>query len=87
MIYVLELANGKYYVGYSLLYKHRIEKHFAGEGSSWTRLHKPVKVLEVVDGDKDTEREVTLRYMREYGWENVRGAGYTAVNIHKPNLL
>ena len=87
MIYVLELENGKYYVGYSLLYKHRIQKHFDGDGSSWTRLHKPVKVVEILEGTKDTEREVTLRYMRTHGWENVRGAGYTAIDIRKPNLL
>lgn len=87
MIYVLELENGKYYIGYSSRYKHRIQEHFDGNGSSWTRLYKPVKVVETLKGAKDTEREVTLRYMRVYGWENVRGAGYTAVEIRKPNLL
>lgn len=87
MIYVLELENCKYYVGYSLLHTHRIQQHFEGNGSSWTKLHKPIRIVELIEGDKDTERETTLRYMRLYGWENVRGGGYTAIQLHKPHRL
>jgi hypothetical protein len=58
-----------------------------GGGSSWTKLHKPIEVVERFVGGKDNEREKTLEYMRKYGWENIRGGGWTAVNIKKPALI
>jgi len=87
MIYVLRLHNDKYYVGYSKD-DSRVGAHFRGEGSSWTRMHAPLEIIERFDGDKTVEKEVTLRYMREKGWENVRGAGWTAADLkHCPREL
>jgi len=85
--YVLSLENGKYYVGITDDYNNRINNHMQGGGSSWTKLHKPIEVVERFVGGKDNEREKTLEYMRKYGWENIRGGGWTAVNIRKPLLL
>jgi len=85
--YVLLLENDNYYVGITNDYNNRINSHLNNCGSSWTKLHKPIKVIEQFIGGKDNEREKTLEYMRKYGWDKVRGAGWTAVKIKKPLLL
>ena len=65
-------------------YPWRMRAHFNREGSAWTRLHKPLKVLETKLGGKDVEREETLRMMKLHGWEKVRGAAWTACNLRLP---
>lgn len=42
-IYILELKEGKYYVGKSNNPDDRISKHFTGNGSEWTKKYNPLK--------------------------------------------
>jgi predicted GIY-YIG superfamily endonuclease len=84
MIYVLELENSKYYVGFTNNLEKRLYCHFNYGGSCWTKIHKPVKVIETLEGGKDIEKLVTLKYMRLYGWENIRGAAWTQRNLKNP---
>ena len=83
-VYVLELENDKYYIGYTEKGIVRVENHFAQGGSSWTRLHKPIKLISFKDGSKDLEKTTTIEYMKKYGWKNVRGAGWTSINCLCP---
>ena len=80
-IYTLELENGKYYVGKSSISKQRILKHFQDEGSEWTKLYKPKKVLVQVMGDSFDEEKHTLIAMEKYGIDNVRGGSYCKVKL------
>ena len=74
LTYVLALEDDCVYVGKTYNFNMRLGQHMGGTGSKWTRLHKPTgKILEIILGEH--ERETTLRYMREHGWEKVRGAG------------
>lgn len=73
MVYVLELENGKFYVGYTRSKSRRIQDHFKGYGSKWTKLHKPIRVLEWLRGGRLLERKKTLEYMQRYGIDSVRG--------------
>jgi hypothetical protein len=86
-IYVLQLENGKYYVGKTS--KHiceRYQEHMKGEGSAWTRKYRPVCVLEEFNGVTDfDEDKITKMYMSEYGIENVRGGAYCRMEM--PNSL
>lgn len=82
-VYALRLEEGKYYVGESSDIDNRIEDH----ASEWTMVYRPVSVDDVFPakhGLKELEREVTLMYMQEHGWENVRGAGWTRVEMENP---
>ena len=84
-VYLLKLANNKYYVGYSVNMESRIDAHFRGEGSAWTRAFKPLKVQETHENkDKAYETQLTLEYMRKYGWQNVRGGPYVQVDMPNP---
>jgi len=86
VIYVLKLVEGKYYVGKSDEYKTRIKRHFSLRGGSvWTRKYKPLNVVETIfDCSEIDEKETTLKYMRKYGWENVRGYCWCQTILKKP---
>ena len=76
-VYVWELEEGKYYVGYSKNLSGRLESHTTGDGAVWTKKYKPISIVEIVRGNKDIEKAKTLEYMKLKGFENVRGAGYS----------
>lgn len=78
IIYVLQLKDCKFYVGWSENIEDRIVAHFSGEGSEWTKKHSPEKVIEVRHGGKLLEKLVTIEYMVKKGWEHVRGGPWTA---------
>ena len=81
LTYALELRNGKFYVGITYNLNQRIAEHTQGDGAKWTRLHKPTgRILAVRVGD--FEKELTLEFMRNKGWKNVRGGGWTKVDMY-----
>jgi len=81
-LYVLQLANKKYYVGKTTDVLKRFNEHKSGNGSAWTKLHAPKKILECrpLINDHD-ENNVTKDYMKKYGIENVRGGAYTQTSL------
>jgi cellular nucleic acid-binding protein len=81
-LYVLQLANGKYYVGKTADMTKRFDQHKKGAGSAWTALHKPIRIVETrpLTGSHD-ETNTTKDLMKKYGIDNVRGGAYTAVDL------
>ena len=79
VIYVLELEEGKIYVGITLNFNQRLAQHLSGEGAKWTRLYKPKKVLEIIfeNATEQLEHETTLKYIELHGKENVKGGFLT----------
>ena len=93
-IYVLKLEEGKYYVGLSHNVKKRFQTHLSGQGAKWTKIYKPIKILE----SKETpyysyshagplEDKKTIEIMEKYGKNNVRGGIYSAVDQRKVDEL
>ena len=80
IVYALELEEGKYYIGISYDLNKRYGQHCSGYGSKWTRLYKPIDIMEV--SIKESEKDMTLRYMRKYGYLNVRGAGWCKIELN-----
>ena len=83
-VYVLLLEDNCMYVGNSLSLSNRLSQHWQGLGARWTKLHKPVSVLEVhmvADGEdaNDLENKRTLELMQEHGADKVRGGRYCAI--------
>jgi predicted GIY-YIG superfamily endonuclease len=78
-IYILKLQNSKFYVGKSHCPQNRILDHFSGNGSEWTKIHKPQSILKQFTGDGFDEEIQTLRTMSIYGIDNVRGGSYSRV--------
>ena len=77
-VYVLRLkgdehAENYYYVGFTQNLPKRLHDHFNGEGATWTKLHPPLNVMRILEGDKNEERSVTIEFMKRFGFTVVRG--------------
>ncbi len=83
-IYVLELVDSRYYVGRTCNFIQRMEEHFTGEGSIYTKKYKPIKIIEVIEEkSKYDERDKTIEYMDMYGWKKVRGYAWCGIELTK----
>jgi len=78
-VYVWELEEGKFYVGWSENLSRRLDEHLSEEGAIWTKKYKPLSIMEVCRGDKSVEKQKTLEYMKLKGWENVRGGPWCSI--------
>lgn len=86
-VYVLKLEEGKYYVGQTDDLEKRMKRHGTKHGAAWTHIYKPVEIIRKIDLGVCTEEtalkrenEITLEFMKAYGWENVRGGQFTNPN-------
>ena len=68
-IYVLKLKYNKYYVGKTNNPRFRLDDHFSNNGSSWTKKYK--------------EDKWTIKYMKKYGIDNVRGGSFNTIKLNK----
>tara|TARA_A100001015_G_scaffold291927_1_gene366672 strand:- start:1912 stop:2526 length:615 start_codon:yes stop_codon:yes gene_type:complete len=81
-IYCLLLENNKYYIGKTKNPQYRLEDHKKGRGSQWTKVHKPIKLLELIDNCDDYDEDKYVRiYMDKYGIDNVRGGSFSKVKL------
>ena len=79
LIYVLELEDNCYYVGITTNLNYRWAQHLAGTGAKWTRLHKPIRILEVhtENCSRALEDEITKKFVEKFGADVVRGGSHT----------
>ena len=84
-IYVLKLVDDRYYIGRSQNIVQRIEDHFSGNGSIYTKKYKPLSVVEIVEEKSiHDERNKTIEYIEKYTWEKVRGYTWCRVEYKTP---
>lgn len=86
-IFVLELENGKYFVGNSYKLQNAIKKHKSGKASIWTKIHKPIGLIhhEIVECKSDIidislVDKVVLKYFKLKGIKNVRGGSFVVLD-------
>jgi predicted GIY-YIG superfamily endonuclease len=81
-IYILSLIGGRYYVGKSNNVIERYQQHIDGDGSSWTKLYKPISIIKVIENASPFEEDkITKEYMSKYGIDKVRGGSYVGVEL------
>jgi hypothetical protein len=81
-IYILQLEQGKYYVGKTINPSFRLDSHFNSNGSAWTKLYKPIKMIELIPNCDDyDEDKYTRMFMDKYGIDNVRGGSFVSVEL------
>ncbi len=84
IVYILELADSHYYVGRTNItnLSKRIAAHKKGKGSSWTSLHKFIRVKSVHNTDNIfMEDYATKRLMLKHGINKVRGGAYSMITL------
>ena len=83
-IYVLALEQNKYYIGKTNNLQFRIQDHVDGNGACWTKLYKPINLVEIIPHCDDyDEDKYTLIYMDKYGIDHVRGGSYVTINLNE----
>ena len=86
-IYTLQLEQKKYYVGKTNNPDFRINDHFNSNGSVWTKMYKPIKVLELIENCDDYDEDKYTRiYMDKYGIDNVRGGSFVSIDLDKSSI-
>ena len=79
IVYVLACEDDCYYVGSTMDFNKRWAEHVSGRGSNFTKLHKPLRVVEIIipeGGCLKREAEVARQYIDKFGRESVAGGGY-----------
>ena len=83
-IYILKLQEDKYYIGKTSNPEFRLNSHFNNNGSEWTKLYRPLKLLKVISNCDDYDEDKYTRiYMDKYGIDNVRGGAYTTIKLNQ----
>lgn len=64
--YIVECADGSYYTGWALDPERREKQHNSGRGATYTRLHRPVRLVyieEQPDLSSAMKREARIKTM------------------------
>jgi predicted GIY-YIG superfamily endonuclease len=89
VIYTLQCAEGKYYVGKTRadrMYE-RFHEHVSGRGSAWTRMYSPRCILRFVPCTDPLQEDFEVeKCMRDHGIDNVRGGRYVQVSLPADRL-
>ncbi len=83
-VYILKLEQNKWFLGKCLdeYLTKRIDKQKNGLGNQWTKTYRVIGIDRLVEnGDL---KELTLEYMKKYGWRSVRGYSWTQKKMKKP---
>ncbi len=89
-IYILELEGDKIYVGKTSNIEQRIEEHYSGNGSEWTKKYKPLRILKIIEDCDEYDEDINvLKMMKKRGIENVRGGTFSNIHLdeNKINLI
>ena len=81
-IYIINLEEGKYYIGKTNNPQFRLNAHFNSSGSEWTKKYKPIKIIKIIPNCDDyDEDKYTIKYMDKYGINNVRGGAFVSIQL------
>jgi hypothetical protein len=86
-IYCLALENNKFYIGKTENPNVRLDNHIEGKGSKWTKLYKPVELLELINNCDNYDEDKYVRiYMDKHGIENVRGGSFCTIKLSQDTI-
>src|SRR5579872_1270364 len=86
VVYVLRLAQGKYYVGVTSNIQTRLEQHRSGAGSEWTKKYPLLDdcLVETIPFTHELDEDmITKKLMLTHGVNNVRGGTYCTMTLNK----
>ena len=81
IVYILRLEHDKWFIGKTYNIEKSMKFHKLGS-PPWLDIHKLIEVEKILEDGSVVE--ITLDYMRKYGWENVRGAHWKSWDLKRP---
>jgi len=76
-IYIIKLANDKYYIGEAVNVEKKLNEHASGTASKYTSKYKPTNIKKVIPkSDPSHVNKYILKYMIKYGMNSVRGGSF-----------
>jgi len=86
-VYIIQLEDDKWYIGKTSNPSIRLDKHFQGQGSYWTKKYKPIKIHEIIPNQTEYDEDKWTRiYMDKYGIDNVRGGTWCQIVLDKDTI-
>lgn len=85
LLYVLKLEANKFYIGKTNNIQRRFNEH-KRNSCRFTVMYKPLQVLETYRYFEFGEDMLTLKYMKKYGIDNVRGGSYSSPILSKEEI-
>ena len=81
--FLIELEHGKFFAGESIDPWKTLEEHREGiSGVTWTQIHRPVLLREIVSvALKKDLNEYVRQAMLQYGVDNVRGGDWSETRL------
>jgi len=77
-LFVFKSIDGYYYLGFTTDVNRVFVELRAGFGPEWTRIHKPVAIVQIIrNAESYHETQVLYEYFKKYGIEHVRGGPYS----------
>ena len=77
-IFVLLLENNKYYINTTNNKSFKLTDLNNMPKPDWIVIHKPKQVIEIIPNCTEADSlKYTLKYMKKYGLQNVRGGPYS----------
>lgn len=89
-VYVLTLADNKYYIGktddvnkiHKIHFTNTIDTIYTPKSSLWTGIYRPLSI-DVIYENTDDDTKITLEYMDKKGIDNVRGGSFSEIYLSK----
>jgi hypothetical protein len=90
-VYILRLSGCRFYVGRSEDVTKRVQAHWEGQGSTWTRRHKVLGVEHVLPQPEGTTLEklelvTTIEQMKKRGIHRVRGSCFSQAEFTEEDI-
>lgn len=89
-IFILELEERKFYVGFTTNIFLAVISEYDSLGSPWTKKYKPIKLHKVYKFDPDNQiprrkliNSYVVKYMKRYSFKDVRGGDFYNIDPRK----
>lgn len=87
--FVLKLESNKYYIGITTNINFTLEEYINHNETEWTKQYNPIELTELISNvnSRDKLDKVTIRFMKKYGIENVRGGNFNEIKLHDEVII
>lgn len=82
LVYILQLENACWYVGWTTNPKQRMREHFYRPKNNWVIANKPIDIAHQFYGTTADEVIASVQMANVFGVETVRGGAYNVPEVY-----